>query len=142
VSRVMWRWAQGGGRPGDGTRRLVFLAAAGTVLLTTCGPGALAPPVKAVPGGDPERGRAAISRYGCGACHAIPGVVAAHGQVGPALGGVAGRAVIAGRLANTPDNLVRWIQHPQAVAPGTVMPEMGVTEADARDIAAYLYTLR
>jgi len=35
-----------------------------------------------------------------------------------------------------------WIRHPRDVEPRTVMPDTGVTEADGRDIAAYLYTLR
>ena len=55
---------------------------------------------------------------------------------------MAGRYYLAGRLQNTPGNMVRWIQHPQQVEQGTAMPEMGVTDSDARDIAAYLYTLR
>jgi cytochrome c2 len=112
------------------------------LLLATCGPGALASPAKDVPGGDPYRGRAAIAKYGCGACHIIPGVAGAQGKVGPPLTGIAGRAVIAGRLPNTPESLIRWIRNPQAIEPGNVMPDLGVTEADARDIAAYLYTLR
>ncbi|HZS02358.1 MAG TPA: c-type cytochrome [Chloroflexota bacterium] len=93
-------------------------------------------------GGDPRLGRQAIQRYGCGACHAIPGVPGARGAVGPPLGGIASRQVIAGRLPNMPENLMRWIQHPQAVEPGNVMPELGVSAADARDIAAYLDTLK
>jgi len=40
---------------------------------------------------------------------------------------------------NAPEHLVRWLQHPRL---GTPMPEMGVTERDTRDIAAFLYTLR
>ncbi|HLH24421.1 MAG TPA: c-type cytochrome [Chloroflexota bacterium] len=92
--------------------------------------------------GDPRAGAQAIQRYGCGACHAIPGVPGAHGAVGPPLAGLASRQVIAGRLPNTPDNLARWIEHPQAIAPGNVMPELGVSAADAQDIAAYLATLR
>ena len=120
---------------------------AGLLLLATCGPGALAPPVigspaKAVPGGDPSRGPAAIQKYGCIACHVIHGVVGARGRVGPALDGLATRSIVAGRLSNTPENLVHWIQDPQGVSPGTVMPNMGVSEPDARDIAAYLYTLK
>ena len=39
-------------------------------------------------------------------------------------------------------NMIRWIQRPQDVDPKNVMPNMGVTDQDARDIAAYLYTLR
>jgi cytochrome c len=95
-----------------------------------------------VPGGDPGRGQQAIQRYGCGACHAIPGVPGGRGAVGPPLAGIGSRAIIAGRIGNTPENLVRWIESPQAIEPGTAMPELGVTEAEARDIAAYLYTLR
>ena len=52
------------------------------------------------------------------------------------------RAYIAGQLPNDPENLVRWIQDPQGVEPGTAMPNLGVTAAVARDMAAYLYTLR
>ena len=52
------------------------------------------------------------------------------------------REFIAGELPNTPPNLMRWIQHPRQVEAHTVMPEMGVTEQDSRDIVAYLYTLQ
>jgi cytochrome c len=93
-------------------------------------------------GGDPRQGRERIRRYGCDACHTIAGVATARGLVGPPLTGVASRAYLAGRLPNTPDNLVRWIEHPHQVDPKTAMPELGVGEQDARHIAAYLYTLR
>ena len=93
-------------------------------------------------GGDPDRGVTAIGRYGCAACHTIPGIRRADGEVGPPLDRIAGRYFLAGHLQNTPANMVRWIQHPQQVEKGTAMPEMGVTDSDARDIAAYLYTLR
>jgi cytochrome c2 len=93
-------------------------------------------------GGDMAKGRLAIERYGCGACHTIPGVPGARGMVGPPLATVGGRMYIAGMLTNTPQNLVRWIQVPQAVAPGNAMPNLGVSASDARDIAAYLYTRR
>jgi cytochrome c1 len=56
------------------------------------------------------------------------------------MAGIAGRTIIAGRLENKPANLRRWIEHPQAVSPGTAMPDLGVTPADSRDIAAFLYT--
>ncbi len=92
--------------------------------------------------GNPEQGSQAIQAYGCGSCHTIRGVVGAAGQVGPVLNGIAERSFLAGTLPNTPDNLVKWIEHPQSVLPGNDMPEMGVTDAAARDIAAYLYTLR
>ena len=93
-------------------------------------------------GGDPDKGIAAIGRYGCGSCHEIPGIRSAHGTVGPPLARIAVRTYLAGRLSNTPANMMHWIQHPQHVERGTAMPDMGVTEGDARDIAAFLYTLR
>lgn len=93
-----------------------------------------------ITGGSAKRGLVAIGRYGCGACHTIPGADGAVGAVGPKLARIAERAEIAGKLPNDPDAMVRWLMHPQHVSPGSGMPEMGVTERDARDIAAYLYT--
>lgn len=93
-------------------------------------------------GGNARTGRETIRKYGCYACHTIDGVPGAHGLVGPPLDGIGNREFIAGELPNTPANLMRWIQHPRQVEPHTVMPEMGVTEQDSRDIVAYLYTLR
>lgn len=92
--------------------------------------------------GNARHGKELISSYGCGACHMIPGVQGARGLVGPPLYYLANRSIIAGELPNTPDNLTRWIQHPHSVDPKTAMPELGVSGADAYDIAAYLYTLR
>jgi cytochrome c2 len=97
---------------------------------------------RALTGGEPSRGIAAIGRYGCGSCHEIPGIRRATGTVGPPLAGVARRTYLAGHVSNTPQDMVRWIQHPQQLEHGTAMPEMHVSDADARDIAAYLYTLR
>jgi cytochrome c len=93
-------------------------------------------------GGQPSAGKRALERYGCGSCHQIPGVPLAQGHVGPSLRDIAERSYVAGRLPNHPEHLIRWIQHPQTIAPGTAMPELGVTATDARDMAAYLYTLR
>lgn len=95
-----------------------------------------------VVGGDPDRGRAALDGFGCGTCHLIPGIRGARGMVGPPLSHFALRAYIAGQLPNQPENLLRWLQDPQAVEPGTAMPNLGVGPAVARDMAAYLYTLR
>ena len=95
---------------------------------------------EAITGGNAERGQRAFAAYGCGGCHSLRGVPRARGLVGPPLDGIATRAIIAGRLQNTPGNLTRWIADPQAVAPGTAMPRLGVTPADQRDIAAFLYT--
>lgn len=91
--------------------------------------------------GDPKRGKLALQQYACAACHVIPGVVAPAGRVGPSLNGMSERSIIAGLNANTPENMIEWIQHPDKVRPGSAMPDMGVTEQDARDMAAYLETL-
>lgn len=96
---------------------------------------------RTIAGGDAERGREALVDYGCGSCHAIPGVPGADAQVGPALDRLAERQVIAGNLPNEPRNLIRWIRDPQGVDPGNLMPDLGVSEEDARAIAAYLYEL-
>jgi cytochrome c1 len=61
-------------------------------------------------------------------------------MIGPSLDGIAVREMVAGRLGNSPDNLQRWIRDPQAVSPGTAMPDLNVGERDARDITAFLYT--
>lgn len=94
-----------------------------------------------VAGGDVARGRVAIRQYGCQTCHVIPGVTGAEGLAGPPLNGIAGRMYLGGVLTNTPDNMVAWLRDPKAFEPLTAMPAMGVSDQDARDIAAYLYTL-
>lgn len=93
-------------------------------------------------GGDPGRGPDLIRKYGCSACHAIPGIEGTHGTIGPPLHGIGSRSHLAGRLPNTPENLMRWIEDPQSIARGTAMPDAGMSHAEAQDIAAYLYTLR
>lgn len=94
-----------------------------------------------MPGGNPERGAELIQAYGCVSCHTIPGIRGADALVGPPLTGWSQRVYIAGAVANTPDNLLRWLQDPQQIEPDTAMPDMGVTQQDARDMGAYLYTL-
>lgn len=93
-------------------------------------------------GGEPTRGPQAIRKYGCDTCHVIPGVLTANATVGPPLTQIALRAYLAGRIDNTPENMIKWIRHPHSVDDKTLMPEMGVSVQDGRDIAAYLYTLR
>ncbi len=80
-----------------------------------------------------------IATYGCGACHSIPGVAGAVAMAAPPLDRFYQRSYIAGRLANTEANLIQWISDPQGVEPGTAMPNLGVTQDQARAIAAYLY---
>ena len=92
-------------------------------------------------GGDPDRGMQAIGHYGCSSCHTIPGVRGADALVGPSLDRVGGRMYIGGVLQNTPGNMMRWLENPPGVDPMTAMPNMHVSDADARDIASYLYTL-
>lgn len=91
---------------------------------------------------DVERGRQALHQYACNACHTIPGLTSSSPHVGPPLQGIGSRQLIAGTLANSPDNLARWILHTQQVKPGTAMPQLDVAPQDARDMAAYLATLR
>jgi cytochrome c len=92
-------------------------------------------------GGDSIAGGRDLYRLGCGSCHTIPGIVGAHGKVGPSLEGIASRSYVAGQLPNQPPNLEHWIQHPHSIHPDTLMPELGMTDAQSRDIAAYLYSL-
>lgn len=91
--------------------------------------------------GDANLGRDKIVAYGCPACHTIPGVAGADALVGPPLNGWSERSYIAGRLPNEPNNLIAWLMDPPAIDDDTAMPDMGISEGDARDIAAYLYTL-
>ena len=93
-------------------------------------------------GGNPQNGKLLLRQFTCGSCHVIPGVAAANGRVGPPLSGVAGRVYLAGVLPNTPQNMVEFIRAPQKADPKTAMPDMGVTEEHARDMVAYLYTLK
>lgn len=94
----------------------------------------------AITDGSPQRGEAMFIQYGCGSCHALRNVRTATGMVGPPLDGIALRVIIGGHLANTPANMEHWIRDPQHVSPGTAMPDLGVSEGDARDITAFLYT--
>lgn len=93
-------------------------------------------------GGDPENGRLLLRQFACGSCHLIPGVANAHGNVGPPLEGVAKRVYLGGVLPNTPESMAAFIREPQKASPRTAMPDMGVSEAHARDMVAYLYTLK
>jgi len=88
---------------------------------------------------DAARGKAAIERVGCGSCHTIPGVRWPQGKAGPSLEGLSDRALIAGKLPNSPDTLAAYIRNAPALVPGSGMPPMPVSQAEAGDIAAYLY---
>jgi cytochrome c2 len=107
--------------------------------LAACDSGAPTP--ARVAGGDINRGKLLLAQYQCGACHQIAGVAAARGQLGPPLDSFGQRSYIAGSVPNTPQALARWLINPPAMKPGTTMPAMGVSEEDARHMAAYLYSL-
>jgi cytochrome c1 len=111
-------------------------------LLTACNGGKELRPYTVATGGNPANGKQIIQGYGCGACHMIPGIPDARGLVGPPLLYFGQRTMIAGELPNTPDNLLRWLKDPQSVEPKTAMPNLGLTDGQASDVAAYLYTLR
>lgn len=113
--------------------RAALAAAAAASLLSGCGGGHNA---------SIDRGRVLMAHYQCGSCHTIPGVPASRGQVGPSLASFGKRSYIAGRMANRPDVLAQWIESPQALVPGTAMPDMGASTADARAMAAYLSSLQ
>ena len=120
------------------------VTALGALALAACEPPAAEArrEAAALTGGDPAYGPALMRRYGCQTCHTIPGVDGAVGRVGPPLAGIASRSYLGGVLPNTPPNMTRWIRDPKGIDSLTAMPNTGVTESDARHIAAYLYTLR
>ena len=119
---------------------LLPLIASAIMLLAACGVAAHTG-VEAV-GGSPSAGKMALQKYACGSCHTIPGVPNAKGLVGPPLNNIGVRRIIAGKLPNTSDQLQHWIQNPQAVWPGNDMPDENISDQEARDMVAYLYTLR
>ncbi len=123
------------------TRFLIFLAV--MVSLVSCRPDQTTEKwAIQVTGGDPHRARAAFQRYGCVACHTIEGMSDTEAMVGPPLIHMASRSYLAGMLQNNSENMMRWIRTPHEVNPKTAMPNMGVTEQDARDMASYLYSYR
>jgi len=126
-------------------RLIVFLvtcawlgvSAAAAADLATVDPKAATAPV-----GDAARGERLITQLGCGTCHVVPGVPSAQGNVGPPLTRMGGRIYIAGVLSNTPDHMIEWLRFPQRVVPNNGMPDLGINEADARDLAAFIATLK
>lgn len=125
-------------------RKIIQLVAAAALAISTgCEGGRIVRAQAPLPaGGSPARGHQVILDKNCGSCHTIPGVRGAQGLVGPPLFFYSRRTYIAGQLPNSPDNLVRWVRSPQSVEANTAMPALGLTEQQARDVAAYLYTLK
>jgi sulfur-oxidizing protein SoxX len=114
-------------------------ASLASILLAACGDPS--GPVRTIAGADPARGLAVMERVGCATCHALPGIEWPKGRAGPPLKGFGTRTMIAGRLPNQPEVLIAWLIDPPSLAPGTAMPPSPISESEARDIAAYLYTL-
>lgn len=119
----------------------VLVGALAIVVLSSCAAEASRPEPVIPVGGDPGLGQEAIVEYGCGSCHTIPGIPEADALVGPPLDSWSGRAYIAGILTNSPDNLATFLENPDAVSPGTAMPDLQLTDEDIAAIVAYLFTL-
>jgi cytochrome c2 len=119
-------------------RRLRLVTAAALALgLAACSK--QPPETDPLTGGNPRVGQQLIARYGCAACHEIKGIAHADSKVGPSLTEMRSQGYVAGVLPNSAANLIKWIQHPRAIDPKTAMPELGVSEVEARNMAAYLY---
>ncbi len=122
--------------------KLIVLAVTAVFVLSAC---SAADGVNGVPEPRPapnssvSSGRRLIAQFGCGSCHTIPGVPGADAMAAPPLNNFYERTYIAGRLPNNEANLMLWIEDPQKIWPGNAMPNLGVTPAQARDIASYLY---
>jgi cytochrome c oxidase subunit 2 len=90
-------------------------------------------------GPEHAQGEKLFMTKGCMGCHSLQAVKAPQGLIGPNLANVGSRSYIAaGWLKNTDENLERWIREPQAVKKGVLMPNLGVTEQEARALRAYL----
>jgi mono/diheme cytochrome c family protein len=85
-------------------------------------------------------GKALFLQKGCAACHAIQGL--SSGTVGPALNTQGSNPQIAGVLPNNKENLVKWLLNPPGVKPGTAMPNLGLSQDEADQLADYLQTLK
>jgi cytochrome c1 len=93
-------------------------------------------------GGDLDQVMHAMVKYGCAACHAIPGASVPGGLAAAPLSGVADRIYLGGIVPNDPDSLVPWIVNPKQLRSRTAMPVTGISEREARDVAAYFYLQR
>lgn len=120
-------------RPGIASTVALVVALAG------CG---AEPQERSYAGGRAETGAELIRHYGCGSCHHIPGIASADGNVGPPLDGIAARAYLGGVVPNHFETMVKWLLGPRQFDPLSAMPDVGLDEQQARDIAAYLYTMQ
>lgn len=125
----------------EGPSRIVRAssALAAAMLAAACDPGVAER--HPMPGASAARGQLAIARTGCASCHVIPGVEWPRGKVGPPLEGFAARPLIAGQYPNEPAVLADYVRNAPKYTPRAGMPAMPLTPQEARDVAAYLYTL-
>lgn len=87
-------------------------------------------------------GRRLVADKGCVACHTFPDVKWPRGGLGPSLQDFGRQGLIAGRLPNQPGVLMQFVRNAPALVPGTAMPAVSMTDQEARDVTAYLLTLK
>jgi cytochrome c2 len=92
--------------------------------------------------GSADRGLRLVAHYQCANCHEIPEVPGHRNGMGPSLEAFGRSSYIAGHVPNVPSLLQQWLESPQSLVPGTAMPDLGVSEEDARDMTAYLLSLK
>lgn len=88
------------------------------------------------------KGRQLVADKGCVACHTFPDVKWPRGGLGPSLWDFGRQGLIAGRLPNQPGVLMQFVRNAPALVPGTAMPAISMTDEEARDVTAYLFTLK
>ncbi len=127
-----------GMQPGWGHRYVLALVACAS--LAACD----GPPNRTPTLGDanPARGLKLVSDKGCVACHTLPDVKWPRGGLGPSLENFGRQTLIAGRLPNQPGTLMQFVRDAPALVPGTAMPAIPMTDQEARDVTAYLLTLK
>jgi cytochrome c oxidase subunit 2 len=111
-----------------------------TVRTTSAG-ASVKPPAPQEPAG--AEGQKLFLAKGCVGCHSLVAFNAPKGMLGPNLANIGARSwIAAGTLPNTDENLAHWIRVPQEVKHGVLMPNLGLSENEAKSIAAYLRTIR
>jgi len=93
------------------------------------------------PSGDAAEGKSVFARSACVGCHTIRGVSA--GALGPDLSHFGSRELFgAGLWPTTVDNVVAWLKDPPALKPGSRMPNLHLSDAEAKALAVYLTSLK
>jgi cytochrome c oxidase subunit 2 len=91
---------------------------------------------------DAQKRGAQLFEFRCGLCHRVRGTTAG-AVIAPDLTHLMSRAMLAaGTLPNSPGNLAGWIQDPQGVKPGSLMPDQYLSSNQLNDVRAYLETLQ